>query len=258
MHTNASCVDIYARRSLGKTTNFQHTFADNWFLNPRLQLARLSARHPDLLDAGITGVSKTRPCANNETVHACTASWAGKCCVPGGAPAVLRSMNLSLVEPLNYSQAAQYKYVINADGGLGNTRWCGYGLLRSLVIAQDSSFSEFFTPLLLDGTHFVRVGLFWHNLVDKVQWLREHDSEARLIAERGAVLLEAICNQGVRDAYWAKALHAYGRLLTKPPMHTPDFEFSACPGSPASNAHIRGDGCVRTPWRRAEDLPLEA
>ena len=253
---HAAAVPWEARRRVavfrGSTTNFD-LFDGNWYAAPRLQLARLSALWPDELDAGVTKVVKARACNHNDAAqrtYGCAAEWSGTCCVPGGASAVLASLNISLAASLDYAALARYKYVIEAEGGLGSSRTCGLFVKHGgVVMRQRSAFKQFFAPLLVSGRHFVEVDRHWGDLRAQLAWLHEHDDEAQRIAQRGAALMAPLCTRGVRLTYWAKLLRTYATLLTEPPRMPPAAEFTACPFGATNSS------CPRTAWRLAADLP---
>ena len=254
---DAAAVPWEARRPVavfrGSTTNFD-LFDGNWFSAPRLQLARLSALWPDALDAGVTKVVKARACNPGDPAnrsYGCAAEWSGTCCVPGGGGAVLASLNLTLAKPLDYAELAHYRYIIEAEGGLGSSRTCGLFVKHGgVVVRQRSAFKQFFAPLLVAGRHFLEVDRHWRDLREQLAWLRENDDKARRIAQHGATLMTPMCDRGARLTYWAKLLRKYATLLTEPPRGMPGAaEFTACPFG------MTNSSCPRTAWRRAADLP---
>jgi len=237
----------------GGNTNFVN-FNDNHFASPRMQLALISKRHEGIIDAGLTGFNNIEDCKGNQTTYGCSNDWNAKCCVPGGSAAVMRDLGLELKPPMTYSEVAAFKYVIDADGGLGSGRLCGYhAKLRALVIRQNSPYFGFFGPLLHDMEHYVGVEMYWHDLVSKIHWLRSNDATAHQIALRGARRMEIMCDYNVRTLFWVKALDTYSKLLTQVPTLPTHAELTQCPGS-KYNMPVRGSDCVRTPWRSAEDM----
>ena len=71
----------------------------------------------------------------------------------------------------------QYKYQLNVDGTVAAYRFPYLLAGNSLVLKQDSPFYEHFYSKLEPWTHYVPLKRDLSDVVEKVQWAREHDEE---------------------------------------------------------------------------------
>lgn len=77
----------------------------------------------------------------------------------------------------------QYKYQVNVDGTVAAYRLPYLLAGGGMVLKQESPFFEHFYNLLRPWEHYVPVSRDLSNLKDRVIWARDHDEEARKIAE---------------------------------------------------------------------------
>ena len=82
----------------------------------------------------------------------------------------------------------QYKYQINIDGTVAAYRFPYLLGGDSLVLKQDSDYYEHFYKDLVPFTHYVPFKHDLSDLLEKIQWARDHDDEV------GVSVTDIICN----------------------------------------------------------------
>ncbi|XP_044211368.1 protein O-glucosyltransferase 3 [Thunnus albacares] len=162
----------------------------------RLQLASLSKKNPELLDAGITGWFFFR----DREKHV------------GKAPLV------------GFFDFFKYKYQVNVDGTVAAYRFPYLMLGNSLVLKQDSQFYEHFYSHLRAGTHYVPVKRNLSDLLEKIKWAKENDSEAQEIARAGQAAARELLQPSRLYCYYYRVLHMYSERQTGQPTQHADME----------------------------------
>ena len=82
-----------------------------------------------------------------------------------------------LVPPPSLPSHTQYKYQLNVDGTVAAYRFPYLLAGDSLVLKQDSPFYEHFYNKLEPWKHYVPLKRDLSDVVEKVQWARDHDEE---------------------------------------------------------------------------------
>jgi len=83
-------------------------------------------------------------------------------------------------------EQSKFRYQIDLDGVTATFTGLGWKLLSgSLVFKQDSDKVMWFHPLLKPWEHFIPVERNLTDFKEKLNWARDHDSEAQRIAENG-------------------------------------------------------------------------
>lgn len=75
----------------------------------------------------------------------------------------------------------QYKYQINIDGTVAAYRLPYLLAGDSVVLKQDSSYYEHFYKELQPWTHYIPIRADLGDLLEKIQWARDHDEEVIMI-----------------------------------------------------------------------------
>lgn len=75
----------------------------------------------------------------------------------------------------------QYKYQINIDGTVAAYRLPYLLAGDSVVLKQDSAYYEHFYNELQAWEHYIPIRADLGDLLEKVQWARDHDEEVMLI-----------------------------------------------------------------------------
>ena len=75
----------------------------------------------------------------------------------------------------------QYKYQINIDGTVAAYRLPYLLAGDSVVLKQDSSYYEHFYNELRPWEHYVPIRADLGDLLEKIEWARDHDEEVTMI-----------------------------------------------------------------------------
>ncbi len=128
---------------------------------PRLRLVQISAEHPEFLDAKLTQLF----------------------------PEQYQSLELKallhpyLASPVSVLEHFKYKYQILADGHVSAFSRAYWQLFSNCVtFKQESPWYQWYYRLLKPYEHYIPYQADASDLVEKLQWAREHDEEARQIS----------------------------------------------------------------------------
>ncbi|KAJ7499924.1 glycosyl transferase family 90-domain-containing protein [Mycena latifolia] len=112
-----------------------------------------------------------------------------------------------------------YKYVLDLDGNAFSGRYLGLLRSGSLVFkadreldGQSTLFTEYFADWLRPFEHFIPVLPDLSDLVERLEWARSHDAEARRIQQAGAEVARRVLTDAQNDCYWGMVLSEWGRL----------------------------------------------
>lgn len=175
----------------GSVTGLDFTTIDlsNWKELSRSKLYHLGQLHPDLLDVGIS----KEPGNVDQAALLQQIGWQP-------------SPRISMAD-----QSKRFKYVVYMEGA------CGWADRLKLLLAagfvvflQDTPCTEFFTPLIKPMVHYVPLRNDLEDLVERIRWAREHDEEAREIAENAAELAARLLPQSAVDSYIYHLFRQYG------------------------------------------------
>ncbi|XP_065846739.1 protein O-glucosyltransferase 2-like isoform X2 [Oscarella lobularis] len=121
------------------------------------------------------------------------------------------------VKHISFFDFFKYKYQINIDGTVAAYRLPYLLAGDAVVFKQDSSYYEHFYNELEPWVHYIPLKSDLSDVIEKIEWARSHDEEARQIGRNG--------QQFVRDhlmppdiyCYLQKLFYEYSkRLKTKP------------------------------------------
>uniref|UniRef100_A0A4W3H3N6 Protein O-glucosyltransferase 2 n=3 Tax=Callorhinchus milii TaxID=7868 RepID=A0A4W3H3N6_CALMI len=124
----------------------------------RLELVKLSIKHPDLIDAAFTNFFFFQ---HNESVYG------------------------PIVKHVSFFDFFQSKYQINIDGTVAAYRMPYLLAGNSVILKQESIYYEHFYNELQPWQHYIPFKSDLIDLLDKLQWAKSHDKEAKIIAEAG-------------------------------------------------------------------------
>ncbi|GJQ14337.1 hypothetical protein GpartN1_g6128.t1 [Galdieria partita] len=191
----------------GSSSCFQ-LHKSNWYLCPRIPLAKLSVLKPDLLDAGITSWIKLSPNLTIEEIE--------------------NSLGLALKQSKTHQEEASYKYILDVDGGLGSSRKRGILGSGSVLLAQDSPWKQWYEPLLVPFYHYVPVARSLEDLLDKIVWSKDNDVTLKKIAQQARLfVLENTSLNAIRE-YWSLLLLQYAELLHGIPVLDTPVRYNPC------------------------------
>ncbi|KAJ7079970.1 glycosyl transferase family 90-domain-containing protein [Mycena belliarum] len=104
-----------------------------------------------------------------------------------------------------------YKYVLDVDGNAFSGRYLG--LLRSgSLVFKSTVFTEYFDDWLRPFEHYIPVRPDLSDLVERIEWAKAHDGEARRIQAAGMDVATRVLTDAQNDCYWAAVLLEWGRL----------------------------------------------
>ena len=179
-----------------------------WRRQGRLALLAQRCAHPELLNvhlSGVQGRGNHVPAIEDaeyaRCVHAMTAGVAASD-VPKYLPMA--------------EQAARFRYVVHVEGVAGwADRFRHLLLSGALVLKQEMGVVEWFEPLLKPFVHYVPVSSTLHNLSKAIRWAREHDAEARRIANAGVRRMRELSSVRAMAYYQAQVFRHYARLYRR-------------------------------------------
>lgn len=108
-------------------------------------------------------------------------------------------------KPISMFNFFEYKYQISIDGTVAAYRLPYLLAGGSVVFKQESNYFEYFYDKLTPGEQFLPVKANLSDLVEKIQWARENDKEARTISKNS--------RQFVRDNLMPKDIICYHMAL---------------------------------------------
>lgn len=174
---------------------------DNWHVCNRVKAQRLATEHSDLLDIGIIEWNQL---------------YQSRLTDPLTEAEVEATTSLTKVEPMDFDGQSRFKYILDLDGGLGSSRKPGILSSGSVLFSQDSPWYCFYEPLMAAYRHYIPVDRWLRGLVDKVQWLKDHDDIARSIQKAGVAFERKFLTISASKTYMAILLKEYSKLLKEP------------------------------------------
>ncbi|XP_076015283.1 protein O-glucosyltransferase 2-like isoform X1 [Genypterus blacodes] len=180
----------------------------------RLEMVKLSRAHPNMLDAAFTNFFFFK---HDESLYG------------------------PLVKHVSFFDFFKYKYQINIDGTVAAYRLPYLLAGDSVVLKQDSVYYEHFYKQLRPWEHFIPIRADLRDLLEKIQWARDHDEEARKIALAGQQFAR---NHLMGDSilcYYYKLFEEYAKLQITEPQIDKDMEFVEQPADELFQCH-----CHRT------------
>lgn len=157
----------------------------------RLELVKLSRKHPELLDAAFTNFFFFK---HDESLYG------------------------PIVKHVSFFDFFKHKYQINVDGTVAAYRLPYLLAGDSVVLKQASIYYEHFYGELRPWHHYIPLQSDLSDLLDKLQWAKAHDEEAKKIAKAGQ---EFARNNLMADdifCYYFKLFQEYAKLQVSEPQ----------------------------------------
>ncbi|CAD7681036.1 unnamed protein product [Nyctereutes procyonoides] len=157
----------------------------------RLELVKLSRKHPELIDAAFTNFFFFK---HDESLYG------------------------PIVKHISFFDFFKHKYQINIDGTVAAYRLPYLLVGDSVVLKQDSIYYEHFYNELQPWTHYIPVKSNLSDLLEKLKWAKDHDKEAKKIAKAGQ---EFARNNLMGDdifCYYFKLFQEYASLQVSEPQ----------------------------------------
>ncbi len=175
----------------GATTDGDYESSD-WRSFPRAKLVAISQNNPDLVDAGFVWLT-------------------ARCCVENADCEHRKEVNA--LSRADESEQVRYKYLIALDGNCYTYPGLAWRLLsNSVVLWQETPWRGWFFRGLKPFEHYVPVKRDLSDLIDRLDWLRKNDNEARRIAEGGRHFAKAYLVRAGSDHYITMLLREYAKL----------------------------------------------
>ncbi|KAJ6607193.1 glycosyl transferase family 90-domain-containing protein [Mycena sp. CBHHK59/15] len=167
-------------------------FGSNYHNFTRYKLVRLGQKHTDVIDVEMTSFADElcgSECDKEKIVEEYNITGHG---VPR-------------------EDEYKYKYLLDVDGMSFSGRFLG--LLRSgSLVFKATVFTEYFSDWLRPYEHYIPVLPDLSDLVEKIEWAKTHDAEARMIQERGRQMVERVMTDGQNDCYFFAVLLEWAQL----------------------------------------------
>eukprot|EP00195_Chlamydomonas_chlamydogama_P008851 CAMPEP_0202897950 /NCGR_PEP_ID=MMETSP1392-20130828/6577_1 /ASSEMBLY_ACC=CAM_ASM_000868 /TAXON_ID=225041 /ORGANISM="Chlamydomonas chlamydogama, Strain SAG 11-48b" /LENGTH=391 /DNA_ID=CAMNT_0049583727 /DNA_START=248 /DNA_END=1424 /DNA_ORIENTATION=- len=127
-------------------------------------------------------------------------------------------MDIRSAPKLPLTEHARYKYLLHVDGQALSSRMEQLLPMNSLVFKEESGYRTFYYHLLKPMVHYVPV---WKDtpddMLDMLAWAKQHDVEAKKIAQAGQELALKYLNKRARACYWYRLLVEFSKLLRYKP-----------------------------------------
>ncbi|XP_066032523.1 protein O-glucosyltransferase 2 isoform X1 [Chamaea fasciata] len=156
----------------------------------RLELVKLSRKYPEIIDAAFTNFFFFK---HDESLYG------------------------PIVKHISFFDFFKYKYQINIDGTVAAYRLPYLLAGNSVVLKQDSIYYEHFYNELQPWKHYIPFKSDLSDLLEKLQWAKDHDEEAKNIAKSGQ---EFARNNLMGDhifCYYVKLFQEYASLQVSEP-----------------------------------------
>ncbi|XP_069495138.1 protein O-glucosyltransferase 2 isoform X2 [Ambystoma mexicanum] len=156
----------------------------------RLELVKLSRKHPDVIDAAFTNFFFFQ---HDEDTYG------------------------PIVKHISFYDFFKYKYQINIDGTVAAYRMPYLLAGNGVILKQESIFYEHFYNELQPWKHYIPFKRDLSDLLEKLKWAKDHDEEARNIAKAGQ---EFARNNLMGDrifCYYFKLFQEYSLLQVSEP-----------------------------------------
>ncbi|XP_072267902.1 protein O-glucosyltransferase 2 isoform X2 [Pyxicephalus adspersus] len=156
----------------------------------RLELVKMSRQHPDLIDAAFTHFFFFK---HDERLYG------------------------PIVQPISFFNFFKYKYQILIDGTVAAYRMPYLLAGNSVILKQDSIYYEHFYSELQPWKHYVPFKKDLSDLLEKIQWVKDHDNEAKKIAQAGQEFARNNLMGEHIFCYYFKLFQAYAKLQVSEP-----------------------------------------
>uniref|UniRef100_A0A8C6UZK6 Protein O-glucosyltransferase 2 n=1 Tax=Neogobius melanostomus TaxID=47308 RepID=A0A8C6UZK6_9GOBI len=156
----------------------------------RLELVKLSRAHPQMLDAAFTNFFFFK---HDESLYG------------------------PLVKHVSFFDFFKYKYQINIDGTVAAYRMPYLLAGDSVVLKQDSGYYEHFYSQLQPWEHYIPIRADLGDLLEKIQWAKDHDEEARRISQKGQQFARNHLMGDMVFCYYYKLFQKYAELQVTEP-----------------------------------------
>ncbi len=178
----------------GSTTGGWYTLS-NWRTFPRTTLTQISKNFPDIVNASFV------KCAQCDK----------------GVWEAIQAEGLTQREEYypDASDLRRHKYLVDIDGNACSFRFIGLLGHGAVVFKVQPNYTEFFDPFLIPFIHFVPIKSDMSDLIEKLEWARQHDSEMEKIAAAALQSYEVLIKNGLWKDWVYHTLSMYHMMFTE-------------------------------------------
>ena len=112
------------------------------------------------------------------------------------------------VPPMPMSEQANHKYIIHIDGNVAAYRLLGTMMTGSLILKVEGPYTLWVDHLLKPLKHYVPVKADLSDLLEVLEWCKNHDAKCKKIALAGYEFAKNALTKDYIDASFAKVLWA--------------------------------------------------
>ncbi|KAJ6667402.1 hypothetical protein lerEdw1_016523 [Lerista edwardsae] len=156
----------------------------------RLELVKMSRKYPEIIDAAFTNFFFFQ---HDESLYG------------------------PIVKHISFFDFFKYKYQINIDGTVAAYRLPYLLAGNSIVLKQDSIYYEHFYNELQPWKHYIPFKNDLSDLLEKLQWAKEHEAEAKNIAKEGQTFARNNLMGDHIFCYYFKLFQEYAKLQVNEP-----------------------------------------
>ncbi|XP_026888565.2 protein O-glucosyltransferase 2 isoform X2 [Electrophorus electricus] len=156
----------------------------------RLELVKMARANPTLMDAAFTNFFFFK---HDESLYG------------------------PLVKHVSFFDFFKYKYQINVDGTVAAYRLPYLLAGDSVVLKQESIYYEHFYAALQPWVHYIPLKADLSDLLEKIQWAKDHDEEALEIARAGQMFARTHLMGDSIFCYYFKLFQEYAKLQVTEP-----------------------------------------
>ncbi len=162
---------------------------DNCEIFPRYHLFRQAARHPDIVEIGVTNFTNFPDTDAARTLR--------------------REIEALLGPPvpeLRPEEFVRYRYLLAADGVTAPWKTVPMRMATGSVVLMQSRWNQYFSVALEAWRHYVPLRNDFADLADRYAWLRDHPEEARAIALAGQAFVSSVMTPALIDDFFVGVL----------------------------------------------------
>ena len=112
-------------------------------------------------------------------------------------------------------EQAKFKYIVNVqNNGFADRLWRILAL-KVVVLQEMHAFREFFYDMLIPWVHYVPIKTDLSDLCEKIQWAKDNDDKARIIAENAHEFVRNQLSLDNINLYVATLIHRIGELTVQ-------------------------------------------
>jgi hypothetical protein len=118
------------------------------------------------------------------------------------------STKFPIVPKMPMSEQAMHKYIIHIDGNVAAYRLLATMMTGSLILKVEGPYTLWIDHVLKPGKHYIPVKADLSDLLEVVEWCKNHDDKCKKIALNGYEFAKTALTKDYIDASFAKVLWA--------------------------------------------------